>query len=235
MDITSALGHGTTVRVTIPLMRETLGVPLSTDEIAGPSKGLRVLILDDDEAVLRSARHLLRTHGMAADMTTQAAEMLEAIQANRYDVYLCDLMMSDRTGMALYRDVTRHCPERLSKLVFMTGGAATEEARAFAHAQRARVVPKPFVFKDLEARLLEAHQSEVQPTSGCPNVTRCPMFPRFTSGKMLSIYRSIYCEAVDGAHLQCARFQTMSKGTRPPATLMPNGDYIREPHPESDD
>ena len=228
MDITSALGHGTTVRVLIPLLQDDQAPAQQASAAAQRSETLRVLVLDNDEAVLRSIKNLLDAHGISVDTITHATGVLQAIQAETYDVYLCDLMMSGRTGMALYRDVTTHCPEYLSKLVFMTGGAATEEAKAFAYAHRDQLVSKPLVFEALEACLLRAHHATPSITEGCPNVVHCPMFPRFTSGKMLSIYRSIYCETLDGSHQQCARYQMMSKGTRPPPTLLPNGDSIRD-------
>jgi CheY-like chemotaxis protein len=53
-------------------------------------------------------------------------------------------MMTGFSGLDLHDELRRSAPERLRKLVFMTGGAFTAEAQAFVEHRRDVVVQKPF-------------------------------------------------------------------------------------------
>ena len=70
---------------------------------------------------------------------------------------VCDLMMADVSGMAVYDAVRRARPELADRFVFMTGGAYTDEARAFLERVTAPRLEKPFDVADLE-RLLGSVQ-----------------------------------------------------------------------------
>ena len=52
-------------------------------------------------------------------------------RGERFDVILCDLMLEDLSGMELSRWLQDERPDLAERVVFMTGGAFTEEARAF--------------------------------------------------------------------------------------------------------
>jgi len=53
-------------------------------------------------------------------------------------------MMKDFSGIDLYEELHRRSPERLSKVVFMTGGTFTGRAQAFLDQRREACVQKPF-------------------------------------------------------------------------------------------
>lgn len=67
----------------------------------------------------------------------------------RYDVILCDLMMPQVTGMAVYEGVLALDPEQASRMVFLTGGAFTAAARTFLDTIPNRCVEKPFDLVEL--------------------------------------------------------------------------------------
>jgi CheY-like chemotaxis protein len=95
----------------------------------------------------REALDLLLSHG-AAEHT--------------FDLILCDLMMPKMTGMEVWKEVARGAPHLAERFVFVTGGAFTQEARAFLEGaqgggrgeKRARL-EKPFDLNKLRALILE--------------------------------------------------------------------------------
>jgi PAS domain S-box-containing protein len=128
ISIESRAGQGTVVRVVLPAATPARPAPAAA--VAVTPVGT-VLVVDDEPLVGRSlVRILERRHRVTA--LTSAREVLERVEAGeRWDVVICDLMMPQMTGMALARRLREVAPDLLPRLVFSTGGAFTEQARAF--------------------------------------------------------------------------------------------------------
>ncbi|MGA2324828.1 MAG: sigma-54 dependent transcriptional regulator [Bryobacteraceae bacterium] len=77
-------------------------------ETEGPAsvvpKG-KILVVDDETDILESLEALLSTEGYAVDLAQNGGEGLRAVQARDYDLVLLDLMMPDRSGMEVLREV----------------------------------------------------------------------------------------------------------------------------------
>ena len=69
------------------------------------------------------------------------------------DLVLCDLMMPEMSGPELYHRVRDARPELLSRIVFVTGGAFSDDARALLRDEQPRVLYKPFGKDELQALL----------------------------------------------------------------------------------
>jgi CheY-like chemotaxis protein/signal transduction histidine kinase len=111
----------------------------------------RVLIVDDEPVLLNLMRRIVqRDHDVVA--TTQAAEAVARLQAGeRFDVFLCDLMMPSMSGIEVHRRVTLAAPEMAERMVFITAGAFTEHARAFLQRATVSWLEKPIDPDDLRA------------------------------------------------------------------------------------
>ncbi len=116
----------------------------------------RLLIVDDDPLVGTSLRRVLsREHDVTVEIG--AREALGRLQAGEhYEVILCDLMMPDMTGMELHGEIARIAPPLADRMVFLTGGAYTAQAREFLAA-----VPNPRLQKPFDAQRLRAVVREV--------------------------------------------------------------------------
>ena len=118
------------------------GAPNRADE--RPLARLRVLVVDDEPLIGTTLRILLDDHEVTVASSGLAARDLLA-RGGGYDVVLCDLMLTDFSGMDLARWVESARPELKDRLVMMTGGAFTDEARAFLRGVPAtRQLEKPF-------------------------------------------------------------------------------------------
>lgn len=146
IEVTSAVGSGTTVSVALPVAPverlERIYRPSPTPAFL-LSKRARILIVDDELPV---AAMLSRVLGEEHDVeiASSAEQALGLMDEHVFDVIFCDLLMPDMTGMDLYAEVAHRFPGREKRIAFMTGGAFTARAAHFlCHVSNPRL-EKPF-------------------------------------------------------------------------------------------
>lgn len=121
----------------------------SAPRVAPDSLG-KVLIVDDDEALGDTLRRMLERR-YAVTVSTRALQALELLKSGRrYDAILCDLLMPELSGMDLYDALLQAVPEQARRMIFLTGGASTLQARMFLSRTVNPRLEKPF---DLAALL----------------------------------------------------------------------------------
>jgi signal transduction histidine kinase/ActR/RegA family two-component response regulator len=106
------------------------------------SRRARILVIDDEVLAAKALARVLREHQV--EIADHAPTGLKLALENRYDVIFCDLMMPELTGMAVHEAVARKNPTIADRMVFVTGGTFTEDARAFAAHHTGRCLFKPF-------------------------------------------------------------------------------------------
>jgi PAS domain S-box-containing protein len=145
LHVFSDLGRGTTFQVLLPSSREPI-VPSLLEpalEYSGGPRG-RVLVIDDEPLLCSALERILRPHHDVV-FTTLAAEVLPRLEAGeRFDLILCDLMMPRMNGMDFHAALHRLRPELTGRVIFLTGGAFTPQAKAFLERVPNRRVEKPF-------------------------------------------------------------------------------------------
>jgi len=126
----------------------------------------RVLLIEDEPLVARVlARSLARTWSVTvAHSADQALRVLEVEPP--FDAVLCDLMMPRRTGMDLAHELSTTRPEVRSRMVFLTGGAATLDAQEFLERPDVRSLQKPVDVGELEAVLLDVARGSPRASDG---------------------------------------------------------------------
>ena len=118
--------------------------PASSEPVPERVKRARVLVVDDEIQIANTLRELLSIeHEVTA--TTSAREALSIVRGgNDFDVIFCDLMMPQMSGMELHAELMRLVPDQAHKMIFMTGGAFSEEAASFLTKVSNPTVEKPF-------------------------------------------------------------------------------------------
>lgn len=106
----------------------------------------RLLIVDDEPAVMDALCETLRLRGYDVTGFSDTDVALEAIGPGRFDVLLVDLTMPQMTGVELLREAQRRDPDLVG--VIMTGASPAATAAAAAEAG-ADFVLKPLSLKDL--------------------------------------------------------------------------------------
>lgn len=119
-----------------------------------PKQG-RILAIDDEEIIRRGIVAALGSTN-AIDAVASAEEALAKIeQGAEYDLILCDLQMPGLTGPRFYAALHERHPQLLARVMFMTGGAFTEEAQRFLEDVNPTVLPKPFTRRELREAVWE--------------------------------------------------------------------------------
>ncbi|NQZ98539.1 MAG: response regulator [Myxococcales bacterium] len=118
---------------------------------AAAKRQLRILVIDDEDRVLRYLRGALARHHVTTERHPKSA--LERILREDHDVILCDLMMPEMTGMDLHAEVERVRPEAARRMIFMTAGIFVEQAHEFLTSVAGRWIEKPIGIAELERRI----------------------------------------------------------------------------------
>ena len=80
---------------------------------------------------------------------------IELLAAGRkYDVIFSDLMMPEMSGMDLHDELARHFPDAAERMVFVSGGAFTPNAKAFLDRVTNERIEKPFDPQNLRSTVL---------------------------------------------------------------------------------
>ncbi|HEX3694073.1 MAG TPA: ATP-binding protein [Polyangia bacterium] len=142
-------GGGALFRVVLPAAtgegHPAVPAPSEASAVGRTEQSRRVLIIDDDALVAKALAVRLAGDRFEVRTVLDARQGLEILLADdRLDLVYCDVMMKDFTGIDFHEALRRKAPERLSKVVFMTGGAFTAEARAFLDERVDTHVEKPF-------------------------------------------------------------------------------------------
>jgi two-component system, cell cycle sensor histidine kinase and response regulator CckA len=124
IEVESERGRGACFRIRLP-------IAAAPAQASPTSVRKRVMVVDDDEAVLRAMERILRTD---YDVTAlpgglQVLEMLGT--GNTFDALIIDLAMPEMDGPELYERIKQRWPGLERKIVFATGGAFTSNTRAF--------------------------------------------------------------------------------------------------------
>lgn len=118
-----------------------------------PRFSRRILLVDDEAAVGRSLQLLLAPETEVVPVI-RAADALELLaRGERFDAIVCDLMMPHSSGMQLYEQIAQVAPEYLARMIFMTGGAFTPQAREFLAGLDRPYLEKPFSEQELRDAL----------------------------------------------------------------------------------
>jgi PAS domain S-box-containing protein len=152
LSFESQVGSGTTFLLALRPWAGPASQPLAVAVAAAPpARRGRVLVIDDEPALLRVLERLLRD---VHDVTTtlDAGEALRWIDEGRaFDLILCDLMMPSMSGAAFYTAVKDRIDRPDERVVFMTGGAFTAETISLLTHLPNRHLEKPFDVERLRA------------------------------------------------------------------------------------
>lgn len=160
IDVKSEVGKGTSFTISIPVRYEepaTAEAPIQKGVDEDTQRG-RFLIVDDEEGIRLAMVRMLRGHEtVQAASGAEARAVLEKDQA--FDLILCDMMMSDISGIDLHRWLAAEHPFLARQFIFITGGAFTPSASEYLRKVDNIRLEKPFDVANLKKIVSEFVQS----------------------------------------------------------------------------
>jgi DNA-binding response OmpR family regulator len=113
----------------------------------------RVLVVDDEPAILHAISRILRREGIDAVTVGSAEEALVALDAAPAHAVLLDYHLPGMTGAALGAEIVRRWPALGGRLLFVTGDPALTPDALPSACRGARLMRKPFDLLELAAEV----------------------------------------------------------------------------------
>jgi len=136
----------------------------SAPDNAANLKGQRVLVVDNDERVRRSAHNILGRFGCFVETARDGKEALTMARLSTYDAVLADIRLPDISGSEAYRNLRQAQPK--ARVILMTSyGYDPSHAIVKARQEGLRhVLYKPFRVDQLLDALQPQDGSEILPS-----------------------------------------------------------------------
>lgn len=103
---------------------------------------VKILIIDDEEIVLKSCLKILSDERFEIDTASSAEEGLDKIKVKHYHLVITDIKMSGMTGLELLKKIKQEHPEII--VIIFTGFATVETTREALKNGAFDYIPKPF-------------------------------------------------------------------------------------------
>lgn len=148
----SQLGEGTVFEIVLPSVQPSLPGQATTVEASGKSlfdSRMIVLVVDDEEFVLKAVTGLLSSHGaspLQARSGEEALQLLKSQPALTVDAVLLDRTMPGMDGWQTLQELSRLRPELP---VILCSGYLSDDKQRVGEATPAAVLQKPFSATDL--------------------------------------------------------------------------------------
>lgn len=152
ISVESQVGVGTTFRVVLrPAGAANEVPPVAEHDGAAPPRRGQILVVDDEQTLCNVVHRILSPRHDVIQTISANEVLMRLRRGERFDVILSDVMMPEMSGVALYREIAAIAPDQAARMVFMTGGLFSPEARAFFQDRSHRAIEKPFKASALQA------------------------------------------------------------------------------------
>ena len=152
VDIHSAMGRGTTVEISFPLVKPTQEQSTSPETTQVPTaRSGNVMIVEDDERIATLVSRTLLDLGYQVQVRHGVEEAWRYLEQTPPDLLITDIMMPDGRGTALAQRVRNVWPE---VPVLFISGYSDQQVGEWRQAQgNTRFLAKPFRGQDLRERV----------------------------------------------------------------------------------
>jgi signal transduction histidine kinase/ActR/RegA family two-component response regulator len=152
-------GEGATFTIKLPILH-LAGDTLEAGHAAKPKTldanegaGKKILVIDDEEAILQMLQERLIQSGYGVDTASDGENALRQLRQKDYDVTFCDWKMPGLNGRQIYEKLRAASPDRCRRIVFFSGDVVNEQMRGFLKQEKRLCLAKPFAFDEIHAAI----------------------------------------------------------------------------------
>jgi signal transduction histidine kinase len=162
ITVRSRPGEGATFTIDLPLataaddVLEKKEAPIPAPVLTSEGLGKKVLVIDDEEAILQMVRETLAEQGYEVDVARDGESALSRLGEISYDLALCDWKMPGLNGQQIYERVRASNPALSERMIFFTGDVINDKAERFLRESRRVCLAKPFSLVEFRAAICKA-------------------------------------------------------------------------------
>ncbi|PYJ07744.1 MAG: hypothetical protein DME25_03135 [Verrucomicrobia bacterium] len=119
-------------------------------------RGKRVLVIDDEEAILQMVRDILSQNGYQVDVANDGESALRRLDQTAYDLALCDWKMPGLNGEQVYERIRSAHPALSERMIFITGDVMNPKAEKFLRERQKLCLSKPFSLSEFRSAVGKA-------------------------------------------------------------------------------
>jgi PAS domain S-box-containing protein len=116
-------------------------------------QGQKVLVVDDETFLLECLVDAITAWGCEVTPCSLAAEAIQKLQVESYDLIISDIRMPGLSGIQLYAWIQAHQPLMARRILYTTGDSFDPETREFLDRSKLPNLGKPFDLKKLKQAL----------------------------------------------------------------------------------
>ena len=141
----SELGQGATFVIELPILDDSTqaGQTEVTKEEPQKPRGAKILVVDDEPAILAFLHRLLTEWGHSVETINNADAALDRLKTERYSLILLDIKMPGISGVELYRHIEAMTPALTRRIMFITGDVMETATRDFLDKTKVPHITKP--------------------------------------------------------------------------------------------
>ena len=160
-------GRGATFTIEIPILEpaeddDELG--LMVESVDSGNVMLRVLVVDDEPALVELMSRALGGAGHDVDTAASGAEALQYVYTGEYDAILLDIRMPGLGSPEVYQCIESIRPDLMDRVLFISGDSASTEVKTFIESTGKPLLKKPFTLEDLRGRMEAFARAKVERT-----------------------------------------------------------------------
>jgi CheY-like chemotaxis protein len=161
IEVESRPGHGTTFRIYLPQRRGETPVPTRDDDAPARARtGATILVIDDEEPILRGVSRVLRGLGYTVETAKSALRAIAWFEehAAEVDLVILDLVMPRLGGKACFERLRSIRPD--VHVLLSTGHGRDGAAQEILDAGAVGFLPKPYNRRQLAHAVARALASD---------------------------------------------------------------------------
>lgn len=111
--------------------------------------GKRVLLIEDEPNIIEAIRFILSREGFVVDAHSDGATALEAVERRNPDIIILDVMLPNRSGYDILRDLRAQAGTAELPVLMLTARGQKKDREMAEEYGASRFMTKPFSNADM--------------------------------------------------------------------------------------